>query len=194
MNTPQSRNKLSRETWQNIQSRFELGTSNAKQLSMEHGINSSTLHRRKKRYGWKEFGERADEAAEQARRELTATLSADYKAKAKIANERHAQFYAGIQTIGAQYLKTLSANINEADPKKRKHIGREVYALAAMTSALKTAIDGERTVLKIDSLDLHSRQDGFDRLCDILGQRQRAYIAETHEQATDSPAEGITTH
>jgi hypothetical protein len=193
MNTPQSRKNLTRETWQDIQTRFEMGTSNAKQLSIEHGINSSTLHRRKKRYGWKDFGERAEAAAENARRELAATMSDDYKVKAKTANERHAQFYAGIQSIGAQYLKTLADNMKEPDPRKRKHIGREVYALAAMTSALKTAIDGERLVLKIDSLDLHSRQDGFDRLCSILGQRQRDY-EETHGQATDSPADGIITH
>jgi hypothetical protein len=66
----------------------------------------------------------------------------------------------------------LERNMKEPDPKKHTSIGKEVSALQALTSALKTAIDGERNVLNIDSLDLNRQRDGFDRLCDLIAQRQ----------------------
>jgi uncharacterized protein YjcR len=88
-NKSQSRRRLSKKVWQEIQTCFEMGTHNAKTLSREYGISASTIHRRKRQDHWLEYGERSEQAAVQARQEMAANMTEDYKAMAAVANDRH---------------------------------------------------------------------------------------------------------
>lgn len=180
--TTQARKRLNEKTWQGIQTCFEVGTHSAKRLSIEYGISTSTIHRRKRKEGWLEYGERGEQAAAQARQEIAADMTDEYKAMAKVANKRHLKLYAEIQIIGIDFMGQLEKNLKEPDPKKHKAISKEVSALQALTSALKIAIDGERNVLNIDALNMNQTRDGFDRLCEILERRQLQEQAQERDK------------
>lgn len=165
--------RLTHKQWAEIRSRFEAGEPVTK-LASAYDVTRSGISKRAKKEGWLERGALREQAVEEAQAEVKGAIASDYKRQALKANANHLQIYRALQVIGARILKKIENNLIEPDPAKRDRISIEVAALAGLTTAVKSAIEGERGIMQIDKLQLFAKEeDGFDRLCAMIAESRK---------------------
>lgn len=171
--------RLTAMDWVKLRAAFETGTGTT-ELARQYGVTRSAIHKRSKREKWKPCGALREEAIQQAQANIEKQLSLTYKEEAAAANRTHLKLMKAVQSLSAQMLRKVESNIN--NPAEKQRIKEDVSALAALAQAIKMTIDAERTIYRLERLDLYEEgkeKDSFDKFCEQLAELREEHLRKS---------------
>lgn len=160
---------LGSHVWLIIQGRYEKGDG-VRALAKEYGISPSTICNRAKSFGWLAHGQLKEDAIQAAREKIREDFGSSYKEMAKQAVSNHYKLFRYIQQLAVKLLHDVEENSRTPDASKKKQINREIYQLNVLSQTIKSAVDGERLTLGMDSFKWQDEKDGFSKFTEAISQ------------------------
>jgi hypothetical protein len=179
---------LGSHVWLIIQARYEKGDG-VRKLAKEYNINPATICNRAKKFGWLAHGQLKEDAMTQARDAIKTEFTSTYKELAHQAMGNHHKIHRMIQQMCLDFVKEVAAN-SKRPAAEKKDINREIYQLNVLTQTMKTAIDGERLALGMDSFKWQDEEkDAFSKFAGTIAQmRGKKELEDSDGETVEVPA------